>query len=265
MSRTMTISSWSASKVRHEVLRRIFVQPGADLRVHLARRARRASEPVAVGILADRDEDLAHRALDAIDVHRRARVGTAWSGFASVTPHGLPEAGRFARSDRVPGREAGWRSLVPFRDTAASNSSTSAASSVSRSRSADRPGGRARLGASRGWRGPRVRVVDRRRISASIVRRDVLRVLGCVTHVAADEHLLVRTPKRIGPSVSLIPNSVTMRRAISVARSMSSCAPVVGSPNLNSSAVRPPSNIAISSCSSRRERRSRSSVGSTSV
>ena len=42
---------------------------------------------------------------------------------------------------------------------------------------------------------------------------------------------------------------------------MSSCAPVVGSPNLSSSAVRPPRSIAISSSSSRRERSSRSSVG----
>ena len=41
-----------------------------------------------------------------------------------------------------------------------------------------------------------------------------------------------------------MPYSVTIARAIVVARSMSFAAPVVGSPNTISSAVRPPSSIA---------------------
>ena len=54
-------------------------------------------------------------------------------------------------------------------------------------------------------------------------------------------------------------------RQIVVARSMSFCAPVVGSPNTSSSAARPPSSIDSSSTSSLRVTRNLSSVGSVSV
>jgi hypothetical protein len=47
-------------------------------------------------------------------------------------------------------------------------------------------------------------------------------------------------PKATGPSFSLIPNSTTMARAISVARWRSSEAPVEISWNTSSSATRPP-------------------------
>ena len=62
-----------------------------------------------------------------------------------------------------------------------------------------------------------------------------------------------------------MPYCVTMPRAMSVQRSMSSDAPVVISPNTSSSAVRPPSSIAIESSSSLRVRRYLSSVGRASV
>ena len=62
-----------------------------------------------------------------------------------------------------------------------------------------------------------------------------------------------------------MPYCVTMPRAMSVQRSMSSDAPVVISPNTSSSAVRPPSSIAIESSSSVRVRRYLSSVGRASV
>ncbi len=62
-----------------------------------------------------------------------------------------------------------------------------------------------------------------------------------------------------------MPYSVTIWRAIVVARSMSFCAPVVGSEKISSSAERPPSSIASSSTSSLRRTRNRSSVGTVSV
>ena len=72
-------------------------------------------------------------------------------------------------------------------------------------------------------------------------------------------------PKRIGPNTSLMPYSVTICRAIVVARSMSFCAPVVGSAKISSSAVRPPNSMASSSKSSLRVTRNLSSVGNVSV
>jgi hypothetical protein len=62
-----------------------------------------------------------------------------------------------------------------------------------------------------------------------------------------------------------MPYSVTMDRAIFVARSMSFWAPVVGSVKISSSAVRPPSSMASSSDSSDRVTRYLSSRGSVSV
>ena len=59
MSRTMTISSWSASKVTWRWDVGVLAEPGADLRVHPGHRARGVEEAVAVGVLADGDEDLA--------------------------------------------------------------------------------------------------------------------------------------------------------------------------------------------------------------
>ena len=62
-----------------------------------------------------------------------------------------------------------------------------------------------------------------------------------------------------------MPYSVTIWRAIVVARSMSFWAPVVGSSKISSSAERPPSSIASSSTNSLRRTRKRSSVGNVSV
>ena len=60
----------------------------------------------------------------------------------------------------------------------------------------------------------------------------------------------MRLSKLTAPIVSLIPNSVTMARAMSVARWRSFCAPVEISPSAISSAVRPPSSTASWLCSS---------------
>src|SRR5262249_54448111 len=51
------------------MLRGIFVQAAEDLRIHLGDATRRALQAVAVGVFADRDEDLAHRLLDAGEIH----------------------------------------------------------------------------------------------------------------------------------------------------------------------------------------------------
>ena len=96
---------------------------------------------------------------------------------------------------------------------------------ASRARSGRRRDGRARPGSPRGCRGPpRGRDVDqprapRRRCSprprrssrASCAKSRPRNTSPC------------GCPKRIGPSASLMPNSVTICRAISVARSMSFC------------------------------------------
>src|SRR5262249_23936155 len=57
--------------------------PGEDLLVHLGDAQRRADQTVAVGILADRLEDLAHRVLDPVHVdglRGRGAVGGRWDG-----------------------------------------------------------------------------------------------------------------------------------------------------------------------------------------
>ncbi|CNN01969.1 Uncharacterised protein [Mycobacterium tuberculosis] len=72
-------------------------------------------------------------------------------------------------------------------------------------------------------------------------------------------------PYLTAPSLELIPNSVTIERAILVACSMSDTAPVVGSRNTSSSAARPP--IANTSCAiiSERVRRPLSSSGTATA
>ena len=78
MSRTMTISSWSASNVTCEVLVGDLAQPGEDLLVHAGHPGRRVDQAVAVGVLADREQDLPHGRLDA------GRSTAGWSfGLAS--------------------------------------------------------------------------------------------------------------------------------------------------------------------------------------
>src|SRR5262249_15196049 len=54
---------------------RMLPHPGKLLGIGPGDPARRAAEPVAVGILADGDEDLAHRALDAAQIHARIAAG----------------------------------------------------------------------------------------------------------------------------------------------------------------------------------------------
>ena len=56
-------------------------------------------------------------------------------------------------------------------------------------------------------------------------------------------------PRNTGPSLALMPYSVTMLRATSVARLMSLDAPVEMSPNTMASATRPPMQLAISALS----------------
>ena len=53
-----------------EVVRRVLVDPGEDLLVHVRDARRRADEPVAIRVFADGFEDLAHRALDPLGVDR---------------------------------------------------------------------------------------------------------------------------------------------------------------------------------------------------
>ena len=56
-------------------------ETGADLGVHLRDARRRAHEAVAVGVFADRDEDLAHGLLDAAAVDRARDVGNGVQRF----------------------------------------------------------------------------------------------------------------------------------------------------------------------------------------
>ncbi len=51
----------------------ILVQTAEHLRVHLRDPVRRAEEAVAIGVFADREQDLAHGSLDAFDVDARVR------------------------------------------------------------------------------------------------------------------------------------------------------------------------------------------------
>jgi hypothetical protein len=69
---------------------------------------------------------------------------------------------------------------------------------------------------------------------------DLLGVVALVAHVAAEEDLALLWPSLTAPTRSLMPNSVTILRAIAVAFSMSLEAPVVGSWKIISSATRPP-------------------------
>ena len=62
-----------------------------------------------------------------------------------------------------------------------------------------------------------------------------------------------------------MPHRITMRFALSVTRSRSFEAPVVISPKISSSAVRPPRVIASLSISSPRDARPRSSLGNETV
>ena len=58
-----------------QMLRRVFVQPTAHLGVHLGNTARSTQQAVAVGILADREQDLAYGLLQPVDVDTRVDVG----------------------------------------------------------------------------------------------------------------------------------------------------------------------------------------------
>ena len=79
-----------------EMARRILRQAGADLRVHLGDARRRAQQAVAVGIFADRGEDLAHGLLDAIPVDRTARVRNRAQRVASRSYGRLSIGGKLA-------------------------------------------------------------------------------------------------------------------------------------------------------------------------
>jgi hypothetical protein len=59
---------------RREHLRRVDTQAGKQLRVRAGDAGRRAAQAVAVGILADRDQDLADGRLDAGEVDRLGDV-----------------------------------------------------------------------------------------------------------------------------------------------------------------------------------------------
>ncbi len=72
-------------------------------------------------------------------------------------------------------------------------------------------------------------------------------------------------PNTRGPSFSDIPKRITICLAVAVTFSRSLEAPVVTSPKMISSAARPPSVIAIVSCSSARVVRNLSSPGSEIV
>ena len=80
---------------------------------------------------------------------------------------------------------------------------------------------------------------------------DLVAVVPLLADLAAEEDELVALARTTsGPSLSLIPNSVTIRRARSVAFSMSLLAPVVVSPKISRSATLPPSSPAILSSNS---------------
>ena len=70
MSRTSTISSWSASNVVVSTSSGVDPQPGEELRVGPGHPGRGAAQAVPVGVLADRDQDLPYRPLDPGEVDR---------------------------------------------------------------------------------------------------------------------------------------------------------------------------------------------------
>ena len=96
MSRTMTISSWSASNVTVRWRDGSSWRPAKISSYMCATRAGVRTQAVAVGVLADRLEDLAHRALDA-------RCRSAWRP-ASCGPAAADA--RLGHAD-PPGRRAG--------------------------------------------------------------------------------------------------------------------------------------------------------------
>ena len=79
---------------------------------------------------------------------------------------------------------------------------------------------------------------------------DLVGVVALLADLAAEEHQLVALPEGQRAEPSLMPNSVTIRRARSVAFSMSLLAPVVVSPKTSRSATLPPSRPAILSSNS---------------
>ena len=85
-----------------EVLGGVFVQARADLGVHAGDPLRRVQQPVAVGVLADGLEDLAHGLLDAREVHRRV------DGWAVSAGHGLRTAGPSVLGHRRGATSAAW-------------------------------------------------------------------------------------------------------------------------------------------------------------
>ena len=76
MSRTMTISSWPASKVTFRCSAGSSCRPEKISAYIRATRAGVSSKPSRLGVLADGDEDLAHGLLDAglVDAVGPARV-----------------------------------------------------------------------------------------------------------------------------------------------------------------------------------------------
>ena len=68
MSRTSTSSSWLGLERRGQHLGRVDPQAGEELRVGPGHPGRGALQAVAVGVLADRDQDLADGALDPGEV-----------------------------------------------------------------------------------------------------------------------------------------------------------------------------------------------------
>ena len=81
-----------------EVARRILVQAAADLGVHLGDTLGvRPKQAVAVGILADREQDLADRDLDALDIDRRRRRARLGAGSRRSQASRIPARRRRTR------------------------------------------------------------------------------------------------------------------------------------------------------------------------
>ena len=184
MSRTMTISSWPASNVTVRCRAGSSCSP-AKISAYIARDpVGRATQPVAVGVLTDRDQDLAHRALRSGRGLRLAQDCSVGSSAHSPLP-GVADAERrwsrttaLRRRFRDDGRR-GSRRPRPLRASRARAARSARRSSAARCI--------VRIRAGHG-----VRAVEQHPHLLVDARRDLLGVVGGRREVAAEEHLALR-------------------------------------------------------------------------
>ena len=90
-----------------QVLVGILVQPAADLGVHAGDARRRLAQPLAVGVLADGQQDLADGPAEALVIDRRRPVGGRIGNRAAAAAGGPARAGRFIQGRALSAVTAG--------------------------------------------------------------------------------------------------------------------------------------------------------------